>query len=214
MADGAENTALGDVLGITEAALDTADPVSLGRGYLGAMRRAAFRRGAPVPAVARYGVGPRPDRRAARHPRARPSRCPRSCIPNPATPRFRDPTWQRQHLRSTAASQSYLLTDRACSTSSCSAARPRRAARASKAEFAASSSATRCRPPTSLLANPRALKRAFETGGTQHRARRCATSCTTWCKNDGWPQPGRPLAVRARARTPRPRRARSCSATS
>ena len=46
VADGADNTALGDLLGITEAALDTADPVSLARGYVGsdAPRR--------VPAVA------------------------------------------------------------------------------------------------------------------------------------------------------------------
>src|SRR5215218_1626282 len=57
MADGADNTALGDLLGITEAALDTADPVSLARGYVGAMRRAAFRPWRSAPAVARYGVG-------------------------------------------------------------------------------------------------------------------------------------------------------------
>ena len=35
-----DGTPLGDVLGATEAAIDTADPVSLGRSYLGAMRRA------------------------------------------------------------------------------------------------------------------------------------------------------------------------------
>ena len=50
-ADGADGTALGDLLGITEAALDTADPVSLARGYLGAMRRAALRPWRTVPAL-------------------------------------------------------------------------------------------------------------------------------------------------------------------
>ena len=44
-----DNTALGDLLGITEAALDTADPVSLARSYVGAMRRAASRPWRTVP---------------------------------------------------------------------------------------------------------------------------------------------------------------------
>ena len=57
VADGADNTALGDLLGITEAAIDTADPVSLARGFAGAMRRAALRPWRTAPAFAKFGIG-------------------------------------------------------------------------------------------------------------------------------------------------------------
>jgi hypothetical protein len=92
MADGADNTALGELLGITEAALDTADPVSLARGYLGAMGRAAFRPWRTVPAVAKYGVGlgltgAHLATRALGHP------LPEVVAPDPRDARFRDPTW-------------------------------------------------------------------------------------------------------------------------
>ena len=48
-----DGTPIGDVLGATEAAIDTADPVSLGRSYLGAMRRAARR---PLHSKLRHSV--------------------------------------------------------------------------------------------------------------------------------------------------------------
>src|SRR3954464_9250849 len=92
VADGVDNTALGDLLGITEAALDTADPVSLARGYLGAMRRAAFRSWRTAPAVAKYGArlgltGAHLVTRALGHP------LPEVVQPDPRDQRFRDPTW-------------------------------------------------------------------------------------------------------------------------
>src|ERR1700682_435559 len=48
---------LGDLLGATESAIDTADPVSLGRSYVRAMRKAARRPLQSVPAWLRYGAG-------------------------------------------------------------------------------------------------------------------------------------------------------------
>ena len=110
VADGADNTALVDLLGITEAALDTADPVSLARGYVGAMRRAAFRPWRTVPAVTRYGVGlgltgAHLATRALGHP------LPEVVHPDPRDARFRDPTWTDNFLYH-GGLDLYLLTAR------------------------------------------------------------------------------------------------------
>ncbi len=52
-----ESPALNDLIGITEGAFDTADPVSLGRSLFRAVGRAARRPIHATPAWLRYGVG-------------------------------------------------------------------------------------------------------------------------------------------------------------
>lgn len=182
VADGVENTALGDLLGVTEAALDTADPVSLARGYVGAMRRAAFRPWRTVPAVARFGVGlgltgAHLVTRAIGHP------LPEVVHPDPRDARFRDPTWT-DNIVYHGVLDAYLLTARLIQELVGAARLERR--EQSKAEFAASIVADALSPTNFLIGNPRALKRAFETGGTSvvRGARNFVHDVT---KNDGWP---------------------------
>src|SRR5215213_4958518 len=161
-ADDSDNTALGELLGITEAALDTADPVSLARGYLGAMRRAAFRPWRTVPAVAKYGAGlgltgAHLVTRALGHP------LPEVVHPAPGDNRFRDPTWA-DNIWFHGGLASYLLTTRLIHD--LVAAAQLEGSEGSKADFAASILADALSPTNFALGNPRAVKRAFETGGT------------------------------------------------
>ena len=46
-----DHTTFGDLLGVTETVVDTADPVSLVRSYGGALRRAALRPWRTAPAL-------------------------------------------------------------------------------------------------------------------------------------------------------------------
>jgi polyhydroxyalkanoate synthase len=182
VADGADNTALGDLLGITEAALDTADPVSLARGYVHAMRRAAFRPWRTVPAFAKYGVGlgltgAHLVTRALGHP------LPEVVHADPRDARFRDPTWTDNILYH-GGLDLYLLTARLIEE--LVGAGGLEGSEASKAEFAASILADALSPTNFVLGNPRALKRAFETGGTS-LVRGLRNFAHDLRKNDGWP---------------------------
>ena len=182
VADGADNTALGELLGITEAALDTADPVSLARGYLGAMRRAAFRPWRTVPAVAKYGVGlgltgAHLATRALGHP------SPEVVHPDPRDARFRDPTWTDNILYHGGMSL-YLLTARLLEE--LVRAGGLEGSEASKAEFAAGILGDALSPTNFVLGNPRAMKRAYETGGTSV-VRGARNFVHDMVKNEGWP---------------------------
>ncbi len=182
VADGADNTALGDLLGITEAALDTADPVSLARGSVPAMRRAAFRPWRTVPALARYGVGlgltgAHLATRALGHP------LPEVVHPDPRDARFRDPTWTDNILYH-GGLDLYLLTARLLEE--LVGAGGLEGSEASKAEFAASILGDALSPTNFVLGNPRALKRAFETGGTS-LVRGLRNFVHDMRTNDGWP---------------------------
>jgi polyhydroxyalkanoate synthase len=181
-ADGADNTALGDLLGITEAALDTADPVSLARGYLGAMRRAAFRPWRTAPALARYGMGlgltgAHLATRALGHP------LPEVVHPAPGDGRFRDPTWT-DNLLYHGALAVYLVTARLIHDLVDAA--DLAGSEASKAEFAAGIVADALAPTNFALGNPRAVKRAYETGGTSV-VRGLRNFVHDMVKNEGWP---------------------------
>jgi polyhydroxyalkanoate synthase len=182
MVDGSENTALGELLGITEAAFDTADPVSLARGYVGAMRRAAFRPWHTVPAMARFGIGlgltgAHLATRALGHP------LPEAVQPEPGDARFRDPTWT-DNLVYHGGLACYLLVARLLEDLVRAADLDDR--EASKAEFAASILSDALAPTNFVLGNPRAVKRAFETGGTSI-VRGARNLVHDVVKNEGWP---------------------------
>jgi polyhydroxyalkanoate synthase len=182
VAEGAENTALGDLLGIAEAALDTADPVSLARGYLGAMRRTALRPWRAVPPVVRFGVslgftGAHVATRALGHAR------PEVVRPAPQDARFGDPTWT-DNLAYHAGLSVYLLTARLIHE--LVSAADLDAAEQAKAEFAASLLADALSPTNVLLGNPRAVKRAYETGGTSI-VRGLRNFVHDVVENEGWP---------------------------
>jgi polyhydroxyalkanoate synthase len=181
--DDVESAPLGDLLGITEAAIDTADPVSLGRSYLGAMRRAALRPWRTVPALVRYGArigmtGAHLATRALGAP-----------LPAPAHPpagdaRFRDPTWT-DNIAYHGLLQLYLLT--AQLVHELVAAAHLDPPEGPKAEFAAGILADAIAPTNFPLGNPRALKRAFETGGTSI-VRGTRNFVHDMVRNDGWPR--------------------------
>ncbi len=182
VADGADNTSLGDLLGITEAAIDTADPVSLARGYFGAMRRAAFRPWRTVPALVRYGAGlgltgAHLATRVLGHPIPEPVR------PEPGDGRFRDPTWN-DNLLYHGGLAVYLLATRLIRdlVDAADLDEPE----ASKAAFAASLFADALAPTNFPLTNPRAVKRAFETGGTSI-VRGARNFAHDMLRNEGWP---------------------------
>jgi polyhydroxyalkanoate synthase len=178
-----DGTPVGDVLGATEAAIDTADPVSLGRSYLGAMRRAARRPLRSVPAWLRYGVG---LGMTGTHLVTRAVGIP---LPEPIEPdrddaRFRDPTW-KDNIAFHGLLQVYLLTARLIRELVDAAGLP--APEGPKAEFAASLLADALAPTNMLMTNPRALKRAFETGGTSV-VRGARNYLHDLARNDGWPR--------------------------
>jgi polyhydroxyalkanoate synthase len=182
VADGTENTALGELLGITEAAFDTADPVSLARGYLGAMRRAAFRPWRTAPAAARYTVGlgltgAHLATRALGHP------LPEVVHPEPGDPRFRDPTWT-DNLLYHGALDVYLLTTRLLHDLVDAAGLDE--TEGAKAQFAASILTDALAPTNVVVGNPRAIKRAYETGGTS-LVRGLRNFVHDLVKNEGWP---------------------------
>ena len=182
VADGADNTALVDLLGITEAALDTADPVSLARGYAGAMRRAAMRPWRTVPAFARYGfglglTGAHLATRAIGHP------LPEVVTADSGDARFRDATWS-DNLVYHGGLAVYLLTARLLHD--LVGAAGLEGTEASKAEFAASILGDALSPTNFVLGNPGAMKRAYETGGTSI-VRGARNFVHDMVKNEGWP---------------------------
>ncbi len=178
-----DGTPIGDVLGATEAAIDTADPVSLGRSYLGAMRRAARRPLHSVPAWLRYGAGlgmtaTQLVTRAVGLP------LPEPIHPERSDARFRDPTWQ-DNIAFHGLQQAYLLTSRLIHELVAAAGLEGR--EGPKAEFAATLVSDLLAPTNFLLTNPRALKRAFETGGTSV-LRGAKNYLYDLARNDGWPR--------------------------
>jgi polyhydroxyalkanoate synthase len=180
--DGADNTALGDLLGITEAAMDTADPVSLARSYVGAMGRAALRPWRTAPALAKFGfgmgvTGVHLASRAIGHP------LPEAVHPAEGDGRFRDPTWS-DNLLYHGGLAGYLLLTRLLHdlVSAAHLDEPE----ASKAEFAASVLADALAPTNFVLGNPRAVKRAYETGGTS-LLRGARNFVRDVIRNEGWP---------------------------
>ncbi len=180
--DGADNTALGDLLGITEAAMDTADPVSLARSYVSAMGRAALRPWRSAPALAKFGfglgvTGAHLATRVIGHP------SPEAVRPAEGDGRFRDPTWS-DNLLYHGGLAAYLLLARLLHD--LVGAAHLEEPEASKAEFAASVLADALAPTNFVLGNPRAVKRAYETGGTSllRGARNFVHDMT---RNEGWP---------------------------
>ena len=180
-----DGTAIGDVLGATEAAIDTADPVSLGRSYLA--RDAA--RGEPPaalgPRVAALRRRPRHDRYAAGDPRDRRplaggdrARTRRRPVPRPhlaGQPRVPRPL------------EAYLADQPAAAR----AGRGRRSSTAPegpKAEFAATLLSDTLAPTNCCSPTRRALKRAFETGGTQRASAALRNFVHDLAQNDGWPR--------------------------
>ena len=169
----------------TEAAIDTADPVSLGRGYVGAMRRAARRPLHSVPGRHPLRGRAGPDRHAARHPCCRPPLPEVDPSRSGATPASATPPGQ-DNIVFHGGLEVYLLTSRLIHELVAAAGLEGR--EGPKAEFAATPAQRRCsRRPTSCSTNPRALKRAFETGGTSVLRGAAQLRCTTWLQNDGWP---------------------------
>jgi polyhydroxyalkanoate synthase subunit PhaC len=173
---------LGDLLGVTEAAVDTADPVSLGRSFLGALRKAARRPVHSVPVWLRYGAGlgmagtNLATRAVGIH-------LPGVIEPDPRDPRFQDPTWS-DNILFHGLLQAYLLTARL--VQELVEAAGMAAPEGPKAEFAASILADALAPTNVLFTNPRALKRAFETGGTSV-VRGARNFVRDVRHNDGWP---------------------------
>ena len=147
------------------------------------MRRGRVRPWRTVPAVTRYGVGlgltgAHLATRALGHP------LPEVVHPDPRDARFRDPTWTDNILYH-GGLELYLLTARLLHE--LVGAADLEGPRAPKAEFAASlARPTRSSPTNFLLGNPRALKRAFETGGTSV-VRGLRNFVHDMVKNDGWP---------------------------
>ena len=176
------SAAFNDLLGATESAVDTADPVSLGRSYLGAMRKAARRPLHSVPAWLRYGagLGMAGTNLATR---AVGIQLPGVIEADPKDPRFRDPTWS-DNLLFHGLLQAYLLTARLIQdlVEAAGLAPPE----GPKAEFAGSLLADAISPTNLLFTNPRALKRAFETGGTSI-VRGARNFVHDMLHNEGWP---------------------------
>ena len=173
---------LGDLLGATESAIDTADPVSLGRSYLGAMRKAARRPLHSVPAWLRFGAGlgmagtNLATRVVGIH-------LPGVIEPDPKDARFKDPAWS-DNIVFHGILQGYLLTARLVHelVEAAGLVPPE----GPKAEFAASILADALAPTNILFTNPRALKRAFETGGTSV-VRGARNFVHDMRHNGGWP---------------------------
>ena len=183
MAEEIESSALGDLLGVTEAALDTADPVSFGRSYVGAMRRVARRPWRAVPAWLRYGGGLGLTG-AQLVTRAVGVHLPEVVEPAPDDARFRDPTWS-DNIFFHGGLQVYLLTTRLVHELVEAAGLP--SPEGPKAEFAATLFADALSPTNLLFTNPRALKRAFETGGTSV-VRGMRNYVHDLLHNEGWPR--------------------------
>ena len=188
-----EGTPLGDVLGATEAAIDTADPVSLGRSYLGAMRRAARRPLHSVPAWLRYGVGlgmtgTQLVTRAVGVP------LPEVIQPAPGDARFRDPTWQ-DNIAFHGLLQAYLLTNRLLRELVEAAGLP--APEGPKAEFAAIAARRRARTHQPVAHQPARVEARVRDRRHEHRARPAQLPARPGAQRRLAPAGG-PLAVRAR----------------
>jgi poly[(R)-3-hydroxyalkanoate] polymerase subunit PhaC len=178
-----DSPAVGDLLGVAEAAFDTADPSSLGRSFLRAVRRAGMHPARSVPPWIRYGVGlGMVGTNLAT--RLVGIDLPGVAEPDPRDARFTDPTWS-ENLLFHGLLQVYLLTGRLVReiVEAARLAPPD----GPKAELAASLIADVLSPTNLLLTNPRALKRAFETGGSSavHGMRNFVRDLV---ENDGWPQ--------------------------
>jgi polyhydroxyalkanoate synthase len=174
---------LSDLLGVAEAAFDTADPVSLGRSYVRAMGRLGVRPLRALPACIRFGAG---LGMVATNLATRlvGIELPGVAEPDPRDARFQDPTW-RENFAFHGLLQVYLLTGRLVRELV-------EAARLGppdgpKAEFAASLLVDAIAPTNLLLTNPRALKRVFETNGTS-AVRGARNFVRDVLENDGWPR--------------------------
>ncbi|MFI5053421.1 MAG: PHA/PHB synthase family protein [Acidimicrobiia bacterium] len=178
-----DSPALGDLLGVAEAAFDTADPVSLVRSYARAMGRAGRRPLRLVPAWFRYGAG---LGMVATNLATRlvGIELPGVAEPDPRDARFQDPTWS-ENILFHGLLQVYLLTARLLRelVESARLGPPD----GPKAEFAASLLGDLLAPSNLLLTNPRALKRVFETSGAS-AVRGARNFVRDLIENDGWPR--------------------------
>ena len=174
---------IADVLGVAAGAFDTTDPVALARSLGRAGRRVATRPRRAAPAVLRYGfglglVGANLLTRAVG------VELPGVVEPDPADRRFSDRTW-RDNLVFHGILQGYLLTAQLLVELAERAELP--APDGPKAEFGARLLGDAISPTNSLLTNPAALKRAFETGGTSV-VRGLRNLVSDLAHNDGWPR--------------------------
>jgi polyhydroxyalkanoate synthase len=174
---------MSELLGVAEAAFDTADPSTLGRSLLRAAARAGRHPVRTVPAWIRYGVGlGMVGTNLAT--RLVGIELPGVAEPEPRDARFSDPTWS-ENLLFHGLLQVYLLTARLLHevVESARLAPPD----GPKAELAVSLLADALAPTNMLLTNPRALKRLFETGGGSavHGLRNFVRDLA---ENDGWPR--------------------------
>ena len=152
---------VGDALGVTEGAFDTADPVALGRAFTRAMQRAATRPLSSAPAWARYGAG-LGLAGAGFGARLVGIKLPDAAATDPRDARFRGRAWQDNAFFH-ALLESYLLTERL--VRELVHAAQLEAPAGPKAEFAAQLLCDALAPTNFLPTNPVALVRAFETAG-------------------------------------------------
>jgi polyhydroxyalkanoate synthase len=175
--------AIADLLGVAAGAFDTTDPISLARSLGRVGRRLAVRPHRVVPATLRYGaglglVGTNLATRLVG------LELPRVVEPDPGDRRFSDPTWS-DNLLFHGMLQSYLLTARFIDDVAAAADLP--APDGAKSEFAARLLGDALSPTNTLLTNPAALKRAFETGGSSV-VRGFANLVRDVSRNGGWPK--------------------------
>jgi polyhydroxyalkanoate synthase subunit PhaC len=179
---GKGSSSLGDLLGIDEASFDTVDPVALARSGLRAARRVALRPTRAVPALLRFGggvslVGTNLATRLVG------IELPRVVEPDAHDQRFADPTWH-DNLGFHALVQVYLLTAQMIVELAEAARLP--PPDGPKAEFAARLLGDTIAPTNALLTNPKALKRALETGGFSV-LHGLVNMVRDVVGNDGWP---------------------------
>jgi polyhydroxyalkanoate synthase len=172
-----------ETLGVAEGFFDVADPVALVRSFGHALRRAAFRPQATVPAFVRYG---------ARVARAGVDVAVRSLggkLSEPVTvdgndTRFRDPAWAQNPLFRMLL-ECYIATAKLLVE--LVEAGHLDELQAPKAQFAAGLVGDTVSPTNILFTNPTALKRAFDTcGGSVLRGGR--NFVVDLVGNDGWPR--------------------------
>lgn len=177
------SSSLGDLLGVTEAAFDTMDPVALARSGLRAGRRVALRPTRALPALLRFGagVGLVGTNLATRLVGIE---LPRVVEPDPHDQRFADPTWH-DNLAFHGLVQVYLLTAQLIVELVEAARLP--PPDGPKAEFAARLLGDTIAPTNTLLTNPKALKRALETGGFSV-LHGLVNMVRDIVGNDGWPR--------------------------
>jgi len=177
-----DQSAVGDLLGVAEEPMQSADPVGLGRSLMTAMLGAARRPSVPLQATAKL-VGGLVQASAAVSARMVGARSAGPVAPDARDRRFEDRAWSDNGVFF-GIMQSYLLVDRWFTELVERSEIPEPAA--SKARFASRLLLDAAAPTNVLLTNPQALRRAFDTGGTsvvrglEHLLHDVAT-------NGGWP---------------------------